>query len=1132
MSTNVGTINLDLELQSKGFQSQVNRAAQSATKSLNSVGSGANGLTSAFKRLGAAVAGAFALEKIVSFGKQCIELGSDLAEVQNVVDVTFPTMSAQVDKFAQSAMATFGLSETMTKKFTGTFGSMAEAFGFTEKEAYDMSTTLTGLAGDVASFYNITQEEAYTKLKSVFSGETETLKDLGIVMTQSALDAYALANGFGATTQSMSEQEKVALRYAFVQSQLTNATGDFFRTQDSWANQSRILSLQAQSAMAAVGQGLINIFKPVLVWINTIMAKIVSLANAFRDLTATFFGDASGGSGGGIGTALSSANDSASQLSTNIGNASGAASSLGDGLKAAKKAVSNLGGDTKAAGDRLGKATKAAKALRRQLEGFDQIIRVEAKNSDGSKSGTESGANPNGTAGTGSGAGAAGSTGVDMGSAAESVAATGTAADTARKKLTKLQKLLTRYMKMFVAGFRSAVGNTVKNIKKVKENLASIKQSLLEIFSSRKVQSAANRLVGNIAYYFGQMAGSAANVASAIVDNLTAGLARSLDAKKEFIQQKLASIFTIQADLIQLQGNFLEAIARVVSDALTSEPAERITAAIFSTLSTALLSAWELLENIALDAYHIIADPFIRNSGKISTAIEGTLEPIATVLEGFEETVSSAFESIGDLYDKHLHPFFEAIADGFSDTFGVWLDVYNEKVAPMLQRLSEAVKQMLEEHLQPAFEKICGLIGAVVDALKSAYENQLKPIITWVIKYIVPILLPIVEKIASIVIDKVGMIIDAIGGIADVLHGIIDFFTGVFSGDWDKAWSGLKLIVTTVFGGIKSNISTALNKIKSTVTKIWDGIKSTTSTIWNSIKTTITSVVNSIKSKVLSVFNSMKSTVSNIWNSIKSTASSVWNGVKSAIINVVNGIKDKVSSVFNSVKSKVSTVWNNIKNSIVKPIESARDKVKSVVDKIKGFFTNLKLKIPTPSLPRMPSFELKWDTKNILGKKISYPTGFGVKWHAKAMNNPVLLTRPTIFGAAGNNLLAGGEAGTEVVSGARKLMSMITESVRKATGSTKTTVELSGFATRNTPRLSAVGSRSEKSLESQLAQMKSSVAADKADRAKLEALLRDILEFLRDMDIVRLDPETLRKYFIVKTNANTRANGGKSELVL
>lgn len=132
-------------------------------------------------------------------------------------------MTAQVDEFAKSAAQSFGLSETMAKRYTGTFGAMAKAFGFTEKQAYEMGTTLTGLAGDVASFYNLSQDEAYTKIKSVFTGETESLKDLGVVMTQTALDSYAMANGFGKTTSKMTEAEKVALRYAFVQDQLLAA---------------------------------------------------------------------------------------------------------------------------------------------------------------------------------------------------------------------------------------------------------------------------------------------------------------------------------------------------------------------------------------------------------------------------------------------------------------------------------------------------------------------------------------------------------------------------------------------------------------------------------------------------------------------------------------------------------------------------------------------------------------------------------------------------------------------------------------------------------------------------------------------------------------------------------------------
>lgn len=192
MASSVGEIGLDLVVNQGSFNRQM------------------QGIAGTAKKAGLALAAAFSVKKLVDFGKSCVDLGSDLAEVQNVVDVTFPHMTAQVDKFAKSAASSFGLSETMAKQFTGTFGAMAKAFGFSESAAYDMSTALTGLAGDVASFYNLSQEEAYTKLKSVFTGETESLKDLGVVMTQSALDAYAMANGFGKATKDMTEMEKVA----------------------------------------------------------------------------------------------------------------------------------------------------------------------------------------------------------------------------------------------------------------------------------------------------------------------------------------------------------------------------------------------------------------------------------------------------------------------------------------------------------------------------------------------------------------------------------------------------------------------------------------------------------------------------------------------------------------------------------------------------------------------------------------------------------------------------------------------------------------------------------------------------------------------------------------------------------
>lgn len=336
-----GYLNFDTKLDTSGFNGGLAQVNTTVTKSIERV-------KKQLKTFAKTAAVAFSTYAITNFGKECIELGSDLAEVQNVVDVTFPAMTKQVDKWAKSAANSFGLSETMAKRYVGTFGSMAEAFGFTEKEAYDMSTTLTGLAGDVASFYNIRQDEAYTKLKSVFSGETETLKDLGIVMTQTALDSYALANGYGKTTAKMTEAEKVTLRYKFVQDQLANATGDFARTQDSWANQTRILQLRLDSLKATLGQGLINVFSPLLKNLNSFIEKLDVATEKFKSFTEQVFG-------------YSSATDNSAN--------------------SASSEMTDLTDETKSANSALATTSKKTKEIKDNLQGFDRLNVMSLENS-------------------------------------------------------------------------------------------------------------------------------------------------------------------------------------------------------------------------------------------------------------------------------------------------------------------------------------------------------------------------------------------------------------------------------------------------------------------------------------------------------------------------------------------------------------------------------------------------------------------------------------------------------------------------------------------------------------------------------------------------------------------------------
>lgn len=290
---------------------------QSATRS---IGDSFRNVVSRINAVKLAITAAIA--GVIKFASSCIELGSDLAEVQNVVDVTFTSMSSRINKFANDAITTFGLSETVAKKYVGTLGAMAKSFGFAGDELYEMSTTLTGLTGDVASFYNLSTDEAFTKLKSVFTGETESLKELGVVMTQTALDNYALANGYGKTTSEMTEQEKVALRYKFVLEQLSDASGDFANTSDSWANQTRVLSLQFEQLKASIGQGLINIFSPVLKVINAVISKLKILADGFKTFTEVFFGNRANGDSDTISSETASAAQSSETLAENMENAS------------------------------------------------------------------------------------------------------------------------------------------------------------------------------------------------------------------------------------------------------------------------------------------------------------------------------------------------------------------------------------------------------------------------------------------------------------------------------------------------------------------------------------------------------------------------------------------------------------------------------------------------------------------------------------------------------------------------------------------------------------------------------------------------------------------------------------------
>ena len=252
-------------------------------------------------------------------------MASDLEEVQNVVDVSFGSMADEVEAFANTAVRSYGMSALTAKRMASTFMAMSNGMDIAQEAGKNMSLQLTALAGDMASFYNVGQDIAQTALNSIFTGETESLKKFGIVLTETNLEAFALSQGIKKSYQAMSQAEKVALRYNYVLNATKNAQGDFARTSGSWANQIRLLKEQWTQFLGILGSGLIKILTPMVKALNQMLASLISIGNAITKVfggkntnnMATTIKD-SAGSAGDLDAGLGDANTTAKKLSRTI----------------------------------------------------------------------------------------------------------------------------------------------------------------------------------------------------------------------------------------------------------------------------------------------------------------------------------------------------------------------------------------------------------------------------------------------------------------------------------------------------------------------------------------------------------------------------------------------------------------------------------------------------------------------------------------------------------------------------------------------------------------------------------------------------------------------------------------------
>lgn len=882
-----------------------------------------NRISGSAKKLYATLATVFAVGKIAQFGKEALQAASDFEAMEAQFSQVFGNLEENASQSLSAIANQAGIAEGRMKNSFTKIAAFAKTTGMDTASSLKLSERAMIAVADSAAFYDRSLEETTEYLQSFLKGNYENDAALGLSATEYTRNAAAMKL-YGKSFIELSEAQKQLTLLQMVEdaNRLSGAMGQAAREADTWTNQVGNLKQAWTTLMASIGKIILPVaiqavkfITNVINSLNAMIARLSVAAGAFRSFSELLTGNkSSAGSGAG-----------------NIASSGGISENTADGYNAAADAAENLAGSTK-------KAAKATKDAKKAAEGYlnplDEINKINEKDSTSGSGGGGGGAAP--------GIGGAVEN-VDYGSLAEGENAVDKLSDSLKTLIDKFKELA----ELFKQGFFEGLGDYKPRIEEIKKDIMSIGRTLKEIFTDPEVVSAADRFVSQLALTFGQNTGAMLSTGITMAQNLIGGIEKYLTQNTERIKQYIISMFDIGTEISAIIGNFSVAFADIFS-VFGGDTAQQITANLIGIFAEVGMLISENAAKLGRDILNMIAQPIIENKDKIKEAIQGTLEAIEPFTSGILTAVQTVRDAVSDIYDNHLKPLFDSIASGLSEILGKLLDGYNEYIVPVLQGLGKRFKELMEGPFGETVDKVATFIGKLIDAVKLLWENVLVPFFSWIASNIMPVLAPILEFIGTKVLDAIKATIEAIGIISDILSGLIDFITGVFTGNWEQAFDGLKTIAQGFADGVRLIISEVVGIGADIVQGLLDGAADVASGIADWIKDTIVDpFIDAFKSLfgihspstvmaemggylmegLLGGIEGLAGNVKDAWDSMKQTAVQTWETVKQNVGSKWEQIKTNSKTTFGTISSNIKTSWDNIKTNVKSAANTAKNNI-------------------------------------------------------------------------------------------------------------------------------------------------------------------------------------------------------------
>ena len=831
------------------------------------IGTGLTKIEKSFKRLGKFAAFGLGIKALSGLGKAALDAASDLQEVQNVVDVSFrelddagnvvSDMTYKIEGFAQTCIEKFGMSEFAAKQTAGSFMAMGKSMGLSMEEASDMAVTLTGLTGDFSSFYNISQDYARVAMSAVYTGETETLKRYGIVLTEANLQQFATSKGIETTVKKMDARDKAILRYMYIMQATKDMEGDFVRTQDSWANSTRVLAQLWNQFLIALGSGLISILSPMVQVLGQIVQRLTAFVTVLWQALSNIFGF---------------------QLQDITKQASGAAGAVGD-----------LSDSTDELGESIDKAGKKAK---KQLANFDELNNITTHKDSGS------------------GGGGAGLSLGDM-----ELDTSGlwdpTKKDSPWSDIDNLYDL-GKWIGDKLSDMMESI-DWEKIYRKARGFGVGLATFLNGLISTDLFKDVAHTIAGalNTAIYsaltfgqtfdwtqFGEKLAAGVNEFFTTFDFKSfakainvwvQGLFRTI---KTFIKEvNWKDVFkgikdfftTLEPETIAIILGFV-ALKKLIGLSLGSAILEGIKSglnikslpAIFNNFGKAIGKAWSGINWMDFINSHQPLLVIYKILGQMTSAWAAGAKLLFTGGKASAAQSALTFMSTGMKLIAGIPAILGGAIIAVKNFFDMWKNGWS-----VLKTIFEAIGIALAAIgavILGAPALVAGVIAGIVfaisqivivvhdnwDAIKSWWSGTAIPFFQMVWNYIVQF----ISNIATGIKEKVMLIVNVI---ASVIRGSMS-------------------TISAVFNGIKNTISSILNAIKTTIISIVQSIVTGSTAPLQNMKTAWVNVFNTIKSSIVNIMSSM-------WNGIRNVINSILSGIQSMANNVINGINTVIRAM-------------------------------------------------------------------------------------------------------------------------------------------------------------------------------------------------------------------------------------------